>query len=329
MTVAAGAVLAVAVDAQYGSEWNAWTDDIGTMLPSDFKGANGLIPAAALGIDTTDATAGAFTLDDSLTGSMGLVKLGPNTLILSGTDVNTYTGGTTVSAGTLQAPNTSVLPNLAKVVVLPGAVLAVNVGGAGEWNSGATDDIGTLVTQAHFHAGSALGIDTTDLTGTGSLTFTYSGAISGSLGLTKLGTHTLLLNGVNTYTGGTMVSGGTLSITNSSALGSGGLSMGRKASSISMPRTRLPSLSGSAGGVLTDLSTTATGTTTVTVSRASSGSSNYGGAISDGGSRTLSLMASGWGRSRSPAPTPTPGARRSAAARSISPVPRPCRRWAL
>ena len=44
--------------------------------------------------------------------------------------------------------------------------------------------------------------------------------------MVKLGSNTLILSGANTYTGGTTLSGGTLSITKSSALGSGGLTIG-------------------------------------------------------------------------------------------------------
>ena len=102
--------------------------------------------------------------------------------------------------------------------------MAVRVGGAGEWNSAGNDDITNLLGRATltFNAGSALGIDTTDAT----TAFTYSGNISGSEGLTKLGSHTLILNGANAYTGLTTVSGGTLQIgdgTNGSIAASSGV----------------------------------------------------------------------------------------------------------
>lgn len=45
-------------------------------------------------------------------------------------------------------------------------------------------------------------------------TTTYSGALSGSGSLTKIGTGTLTLSGANTYTGNTTVSGGTLALQN-------------------------------------------------------------------------------------------------------------------
>ena len=195
----------------------------------------------------------------------------------------------------LEATTTASLPGYdtsGKVFVASGATLAVDAGGAGEWNSTATDNIGVLLCHATFNPGSALGIDTTDAAGA----VTYSGSIGGNLAVVKLGSNTLILSGANTYTGGTTLSGGTLSITNSSALGSGGLTIGPQGVfDLNAQNCIFPSLSGSAGGVLTDLSTTATGMTTVTVSSTSSGSSNYGGMICDGSSRTLSLVVSGSG----------------------------------
>lgn len=55
---------------------------------------------------------------------------------------------------------------------------------------------------------------------------TYSGEISGSGIFEKAGTGTLVLNAGNTYSGGTLISGGTLSISNKNALGSGLITIG-------------------------------------------------------------------------------------------------------
>jgi len=52
--------------------------------------------------------------------------------------------------------------------------------------------------------------------------FTYRGNISGDLDLTQEGTGSLFLSGTNTYTGGTMVSSGTLTVVLASELPSGG-----------------------------------------------------------------------------------------------------------
>ena len=125
---------------------------------------------------------------------------------------------------------------------------------------------------------------------------TLSGSLSGPGGLTKTDSGTLILTASNTYSGGTTVAGGTLSMGNSFALGSGGIVIGPQGVlNLNAHNCVVTSLSGSTGGVLTDLSTTPAGTTTLTVSGASPGSWNYAGAICNGSSRTLSLVVSGSG----------------------------------
>ena len=93
-------------------------------------------------------------------------------MTLSGS--NSYSGTTTISAGTLKVTNTGALAGYATssdaVVVQSSATLAVNAGGAGEWNDA---NITTLVGLGNvtFNSGSALAIDTTDAGGD----FTFSG----------------------------------------------------------------------------------------------------------------------------------------------------------
>jgi len=55
----------------------------------------------------------------------------------------------------------------------------------------------------------------------GGVTATVSGVISGGGALTKLGAGVLNLTGANTYSGGTLLSGGTLAISDDTALGTG------------------------------------------------------------------------------------------------------------
>ncbi len=106
------------------------------------------------------------------TGTAGLTKTGEGTLSLTGT--NTYNGGTTVSAGTLQV-NTSSLPGN----VTNNAALVFNQSSAG----------------------------------------TFGSVISGTGTVDKTGAGNLTLSGVNTHTGATTVSQGTLTLGNSTALG--------------------------------------------------------------------------------------------------------------
>ena len=112
------------------------------------------------------------------------------------------------------------MPASGTVTVSGSATLAVAAGGAGQFTNATSGSgsIGGLLAglggqgaSVIWNAGAILGIDTTNAAG-GSLT--YSGSIgdraNGPLGLTKLGGGMLVLSGSNTYSGPTMVNGGTL-----------------------------------------------------------------------------------------------------------------------
>ena len=147
-----------------------------------------------------------------------VAKTGTDLWTLSGS--NTYSGTTTINAGTLEfAKEVSLYNNspgswtAANIVVAGGATLALKVGGANEFTAtdiGAIAALGTA--SGGFASGAILGLDTSDATGS----FSYGGVIanpnSGAnvLGLTKLGPNTLVLSASNTYSGPTAVSDGTL-----------------------------------------------------------------------------------------------------------------------
>lgn len=205
-SIASGAGLAVG---------NGVSDaDVTTLL-----GAGNLASGASLGFDTTagDRTYSAVLADGSGTSVLGLAKVGANTLILDQT--NTYSGGTSVLAGTLELTKTSALANYntpGKLVVASGAAVAVPYGGASDWTSG---EIDTLIAQngSGFAAGSCLAFDTTN----GSAT--YATNITGTtLGVAKQGANTLTLTGTaSTYAGVTKVLAGTLELGGAGRLGSG------------------------------------------------------------------------------------------------------------
>ena len=166
-----------------------------------------------------------------LSGNGSLTKQGSGTLTLSG--ANTYTGTFAVSAGTMQfAKEVSLYNNntaswtAANLAVASGATAAFNVGGTGEFTSSDLDILKALGTNTGgFENGSFLGLDTTNASA-GS--FTYASNIANPngganvLGLTKLGTGTLVLSGANSYTGVTTVEAGVLNIQNATALGTTG-----------------------------------------------------------------------------------------------------------
>jgi|GEM_PF-1340545 len=135
------------------------------------------------------------TFSGVMSGTGTLVKQGTGTFTLSGP--NSYTGATTVNAGTLNV--TGSLSDSTAVAVASGATYAL----------GASDTIGSLA-----GAGSVtLGSFTSTLSNTTPTTF--SGVMSGSGALTKQGTGTFILSGANTYTGATSINAGTLNVTGS------------------------------------------------------------------------------------------------------------------
>jgi autotransporter-associated beta strand protein len=130
-----------------------------------------------------------------------LVKVGTGTLTLSG--ANNYTGSTTVNGGVLQAG--------AANSFAPGSAFTVASGGTLDLNS-FNQTIGSLAGAGPVMLGSA-GLTT----GNDNTSTTFSGAISGTGGLTKIGTGALQLAGTSNYTGATTVNAGTLVVTGSIA----------------------------------------------------------------------------------------------------------------
>lgn len=120
---------------------------------------------------------------------------------------NAYSGGTTVSAGSLQISGSGTLGSSSGSVTVSGGTL--DLGGTTQTQNGGitlssgTVQNGTLSSSGTFalQAGSV----TAALAGTGSLT--------------KSGAGTLILDGTNSYSGGTTVSGGTLEIGDASTPG--------------------------------------------------------------------------------------------------------------
>lgn len=136
----------------------------------------------------------------------GLTKVGNGVLTLTG--ANTYGGNTVIKSGVLTIGGTSSLPGWNTA----GRFAVSNNAGLAVYNAVLDADITTLLGTGNFAAGSSLGFDTT------SGNRLYSGALAdtpaGALGLIKLGANTLILNGANGYSGGTIIAGGTLNISN-------------------------------------------------------------------------------------------------------------------
>ena len=186
-----------------------------------------------------------ITFAGEISGSGAVQKLGSNTAILTGN--NSYTGTTTIAAGTLQIGNGGTTGSLAGNVVNDG-VLTINrsdavtlpgdisgsgslrqVGsgttiltGSNSYTGGTTIAAGTLQIGNGGTTGSIVG----DVANDGVLAFNRSNTltlavnISGSGSVQQIGSGTAILTGTNTYSGDTIVSGGRLQFGDGSASGS-------------------------------------------------------------------------------------------------------------
>ncbi len=168
------------------------------------------------------ATGSTATISEAIHGSVGLTKLLPGSLILSGN--NDYTGATSVSAGVLNIRSANALGATGSgngTSVVSGAALEIQGGittaaedltinGTGISNNGALRNISGDNTYAGvitLGSNSAIGVDANSLTVTQGIT---DGASTFSL--TKVGAGSLILNGTNTYKGNTTISNGTLAL---------------------------------------------------------------------------------------------------------------------
>lgn len=174
------------------------------------SGTGGTIDTGSAGTVLTVNQSTNTTFAGALTNAGALVKSGVGTLTLSG--ANTYSGGTTVSQGTLIFGKTASKPAAGSVTVSAGANLGLGLGGAGGFT---VADIDLLWSGAMpgvtLDATSRIGIDTS----AGDATYATS---QPAHGLVKTGTNTLTLTGANTYSGGTFVQAGVLSIPSTTAL---------------------------------------------------------------------------------------------------------------
>lgn len=200
------------------------------------------------------------TINSVLSGNTQLVKTDLGTLVLSGT--NAYTAGTAIDGGTVEISADANLGAAGGALSLSGGRLrntaavtstrAVTLNAAG----GTLETIGEL---------------------------TLNGTVGGAGTLTKTGAGTLVLTGTNTYTGGTVINGGTVQVSTNANLGDAPGSLAFNGGTLnttgSFAAARLVTLN--AGGGTFD----ALGATALTLSNAVGGA----GALMKAGAGTLVL----------------------------------------
>ncbi|EGU3668044.1 fibronectin-binding autotransporter adhesin ShdA [Salmonella enterica] len=198
--------------------------------------------AAALGTgDVTIAESATLelsqgTLDNNVTGEGQIVKSGSDELIVTG--ANDYSGGTTISGGTLTADHadslgTGTIANngvlqvgegeLKNTLSGTGSLVKIGTGeltlnGDNDYSGGTTIDDGVLIADNADSLGTGAVANNGVLqVGEGELKNTLSGTGS----LVKIGTGELALNGDNDYSGGTTIDDGVLIADNADSLGTG------------------------------------------------------------------------------------------------------------
>ncbi|WP_191904700.1 fibronectin-binding autotransporter adhesin ShdA [Salmonella enterica] len=200
--------------------------------------------AAALGTgDVTIAESATLalsqgTLDNNVTGEGQIVKSGSDELIVTGD--NTYSGGTTISGGTLTADHAD---SLGTGAVANSGVLKVGEGDLENTLSGSGSLVKTGTGELTLSGGNdysggttiiggTLTADHADSLGTGAVANSgvlqvgegeLENTLSGSGSLVKTGTGELTLSGDNSYSGDTTIADGTLIAANVNALGSGNI----------------------------------------------------------------------------------------------------------
>jgi outer membrane autotransporter protein len=205
-------------------------------------GGNAFVLDAGGGTIDTGANTSIFT--GATSGVGALTKIGTGTLVLSGN--GSYTGGTTIAAGTLQLGDGGTTGSITGNVI-NGGTLAFNrsdtltfdgtISGTGSVSQVGTGTT-TLTGNNTYAGGTTIAAGTLQL-GDGGTTGTItgnvindgtlvvnrsdalilSGAISGTGAINQAGAGTTILTGNNTYAGGTTIAAGTLQLGNGGTTG--------------------------------------------------------------------------------------------------------------
>ncbi|MEI7954815.1 MAG: autotransporter-associated beta strand repeat-containing protein [Verrucomicrobiota bacterium] len=258
--------------------------------------AGGTLTLFLGGNDQSSSYGGAIT-NGSAT-SLAITKIGTGTLSLSSVGTNSYTGGTTISAGTLLLQNDRTLPSSGSVVI--GSSGTLDVYGRSGANAAMGSLTGTgIVTNSSASAG-------TLTVGNGDVSTTFNGTLQDGTGLLSLaksglGTFTLTPAGNNAFSGGISISGGIIQVGNANALNSAGTNVVSFSNIINgtTPKLQLNGNSITIAGLSTTSGSPVlenASATPATLTINNSANYSYVGVIQDGsGGGALSLIKSGSG----------------------------------
>jgi fibronectin-binding autotransporter adhesin len=303
-------------DASTRTLGNVWTPGNGTsntIFGSSTTGDLILTDATSFSLGTSIKT---FTINNgnttlakvftNVSTSNGITKTGAGRLLLTGS--STYTGVTTIDAGTLNAAiianggtasSIGQSSNLAARVVFGGGTLQYTgstaastdrlftIGNANA-NTATVDASGVSVGTLSFTSGGSIAFGNTNahtltLTGSNTGNNTFSPTIgdnSGATNVVKDGGGTWVLSGNNSYSGGTTLSNGLLQLNNNNALGSssGQLTVNGGVLNLNDHSISVGNLTGSGGTIWNNIASNAV---TLTIGNGNAGGGNYAGVIAD------------------------------------------------
>jgi autotransporter-associated beta strand protein len=197
-------ILSITADANLGANTGGLTFNAGTLqFGASFNLANTRTITLNAGGGNFDTNGNNVGLASIISGAGSLIKAGAGALTLSG--VNSYTGGTTVSGGTLLLSGSGTLGDPSAATTVTGGVL--DLGGTIQTQKG-----GLTLTGGAVQDGTLFSSGIFDMQAG-----TVSAALAGTGALTKTTDGTVILSGANTYTGPTTINGGVLEVDGSIA----------------------------------------------------------------------------------------------------------------
>lgn len=244
---------------------SAGTLQIGSGGTTGALAASGTIAGSAgatLAFNRANTAASGVDFAAVIGGAINVAQLGTGTLVLNG--ANTYTGTTSVNAGTLQIGNNGTTGSLSTSSVITGS------------------------------AGATLAFNRTNTVASGT---DFASTIGGALNVAQLGSGTLVFSGANTYTGTTTLSAGGLLLSNTNAVQNSTVAVGGGSilfdASVTGNSFVLGALSGTGGINLQN--NAGTPASIALAAGGNNASTTYQGAITSGGTGSSTFTKQGSG----------------------------------